>query len=150
MKKRKNRDKYGKTIDFILLHKRDKDAAKRFLKKALKSCKSEPYRINTDKHTPYQSAINELKKEGIIDDKMEHSRVKYLNNIIESDHGRIKRRLRTMLGFKSFTSAYRCIKGIETMIMFAKNQSFWITNNLKNQITFINKLFNLHSLDFAI
>ena len=34
--------------------------------------------------------------------------------------------------------------------MFAKNQSFWISNNLKNKITFINKLFNLHSLDFAI
>ena len=82
--------------------------------------------------------------------KTEHFRVKYLNNIIESDHGRVKRRLRPMLGFKSFTSAYRCIKGVETMIMFAKNQSFWITNNLKNQIIFINKLFNLHLLDFAI
>ena len=143
-------NKYGKTIDFILMHKRNTAAAKRFLKKALKANKSHPYRINTDKHAPYQSAMNELKKEGIIDDKTEHSQVKYLNNIIESDHGRVKRRLRPMLGFKSFTSAYRYIKGVETMIMFAKNQSFWITNNLKNQITFINKLFNLHSLDFAI
>ena len=95
---------------------------------ALTSC---PAHINTDKHTPYQSAINELKKERIVDDKTEHYQIKYLNNIIESDHGRVKRRLRPMLGFKSFTSAYRCIKGIETMIMFAKNQSFWITNNLK-------------------
>ena len=132
------------------MHKRNTAAAKRFMKKALKANKSHPYRINTDKHAPYQSAIKELKKEGIIDDKTEHSRVKYLNNIIESDHGRVKRRLRPMLGFKSFTSAYRCIKGVETMIMFAKNQSFRITNNLKNQITFINKLFNLHSLNFAI
>ena len=88
--------------------------------------------------------------EVIIDEKTEHSQVKYLNNIIESDHGRVKRRLRPMLGFKSFALTYRCIKGIEIMIMFAKNQSFWITNNLKNQITFINKLFNLHSLDFSI
>ena len=132
------------------MHKRDTDAAKRFLKKALKTHKSHPYRINTDKHAPYQSSIKELKNEGIIDDKTEYSRVKYLNNIIESDHGRVKRRLRPMLGFKSFTSAGRCIKGVETMIIFAKNQSFWITNNLKNQITFINKLFNLHSLNFAI
>ena len=124
-------NKYGKTIDFILMHKQNTAAAKRFLKKALKAKKSHPYRINTNKHAPYQSATKELKKEGIIDDKTEHSRVKYLNNIIESDHGRVKRRLRPMLGFKSFTSAYRCIKGIETMIMFAKNQSFWITNNLK-------------------
>ena len=142
-------NKYGKTIDFILLHKRDKDAAKRFLKKALKSCKSEPYRINTDKHAPYQAAIKELREEGVISNDIEHSQVKYLNNIVESDHGRIKRRLRPMLGFKSFTSANRCIKGVETMIMFNKNQSFWVNNNLKNQITSINKLFNLYSLDFA-
>ncbi|MSO14201.1 Transposase for insertion sequence-like element IS431mec [Rickettsiales endosymbiont of Trichoplax sp. H2] len=56
-------NKYGKTIDFILLHRRDKEAAKRFLKKALKSSKSNFYRINTDKHAPYQLAINELRKE---------------------------------------------------------------------------------------
>ena len=143
-------NKYGKTIDFILLHRRDKDAVKRLLKKALKSSKSEPYRINADKHAPYQLAINELRKEGVIGDKTEHSQVKYLNNVVESDHGSIKRRLRPMLGFKSFISTYRYIKGVETMIMFAKNQSFWITNNLKNQITFINKLFDLYSLYSSI
>ena len=54
------------------MHKRDTDAAKRFLKKALKTHKSHPYRINNDKHAPYQSAINELRKEGIIGDKTEH------------------------------------------------------------------------------
>ncbi|MFK7761561.1 MAG: DDE-type integrase/transposase/recombinase [Candidatus Midichloriaceae bacterium] len=48
-----------------------------------------------------QSAINELKKDRIIDDKTEHSQVKYLNNIIKSYHGRVKRRLRPMLGLKS-------------------------------------------------
>ena len=77
-------NKYGKTIDFILMHKRNTAAAKRFLKKALKANKSHTYRINTGKHAPYQSAINELRKEGIIGDKTNHSRVKYLNNIIES------------------------------------------------------------------
>ena len=76
--------------------------------------------------------------------------MKEINNIIELDHERVKRRLRHMLGFKYVSSAYRCIKGVETMIMLVKNQSFWITNNLKNQIAFINKLFNLYSLDFAI
>ena len=65
------------------MYKRNTAAAKRFLKKVLKASKSHPYRINTDKHAPYQSAIKELKKEGIIADKTDHSRVKYLNNIIE-------------------------------------------------------------------
>ena len=124
-------------------------AQRSYLKTCPKSCKSEPYRINTDKHAPYQAAIKELREEGKISEKTEHSQVKYLNNIVESDHGRIKRRLRPMLGFKSFKSANRCIKGVETMIMFNKNQSFWVNNNLHNQITFINKLFNLCSLDFA-
>lgn len=59
----------------------------------------------------------------MISDQTEHSQIKYLNNIVESDHARIKRRLRTILGFKSFASAYRCSKDVETMIMFAKNQS---------------------------
>ena len=65
------------------MHKRNTAAAKRFLKKAFKGNKLHLYRINTDKHAPYQSAIDELKKEGIIDDKTEHSKVKYLNNIVD-------------------------------------------------------------------
>jgi transposase-like protein len=83
--------------------------------------------------------LGELKQEGVIERQTEHSQIKFLNNVVESDHGRIKQRLAPMLGFKSFASAGRCIKGIETMTLFANNQ-----------ITFINKLFNLHSLDFAI
>ena len=141
----------GVEVDYTTIYRWVQKYAPEFHKRiALTAHKYHPYRINIGKHALYQSAINELRKERIVDDKTEHSQVKYLNNIIESDHGRVNRRLRPMLGFKSFTSAYRCIKGVETMIMFAKNQSFWITNNLKNQITFINKLFNLHSLDFAI
>ena len=142
-------DKYGKTIDFILMHQRNISSAKKFLRKAIKAHGCMPYRINTDNHAPLRSAIDDLKEEGVIDSNAQHSRVKFLNNIIESDHGRVKRRIRPMLGFKSFTSASRCIKCIETMIMFAKNQSFWITNILKNQITFINKLFHLHPMGFA-
>ena len=32
-------------------------------------------------------------------------RLKYLNNIVEQDHRTIKKRIRPMLGFKSFVSA---------------------------------------------
>ena len=106
-------DKYGKTIDFTLMHKRNTDSAKRFLRKAIKSHGSTPYRINTDCHTSYKTAICDLREEGLINDQTEHSRVKFLNNIIEVDHGRIKRRLRTMLGFKSFTSAYGVSKELK-------------------------------------
>ena len=38
---------------------------------------------------------------------------KYLNNVIEQDHRRIKQRLRPMLGFKRFETAAVTIRGIE-------------------------------------
>ena len=52
----------------------------------------------------------------------EHRQVKYLNNIVEQDHRAIKRRLRPMLGLKTFHTARRLIAGIETMHMIAKGQ----------------------------
>jgi len=44
---------------------------------------------------------------------------KYLNNIIEQDHRRIKR---LMLGFKNFHAAQRTLAGIEVMAMIKKGQ----------------------------
>lgn len=47
---------------------------------------------------------------------------KYLNNIVEQDHRAIKRRVRPMMGFKSFWAARRLIAGIEIMHMIHKGQ----------------------------
>ena len=47
---------------------------------------------------------------------------KYLNNIIEQDHRRIKRLTRPMLGFKNFHAAQRTLAGIEVMAMIKKGQ----------------------------
>lgn len=44
---------------------------------------------------------------------IETTRIKYLNNMVEQDHRLIKRRVRPMLGFRSFTSAASTIAGIE-------------------------------------
>lgn len=63
-----------------------------------------------------------MKKEGKLCEKTELRAIKYLNNIIESDHRRVKRRIRPMMGFKSFHTANRVIKGIEAMIMMIKNK----------------------------
>ena len=46
---------------------------------------------------------------------------KYLNNIIEQDHRRIKGVTRPMLGFKNFHTAQRTF-GIEVMAMIKKGQ----------------------------
>jgi len=56
-----------------------------------------------------------------------HTRIKirqckYLNNIIEQDHRRIKRLTRPMLGFKNFDAAQRTLAGIEVMAMIKKGQ----------------------------
>jgi transposase-like protein len=47
---------------------------------------------------------------------------KYLNNIIEQDHRRIKRLTRPMLGFQNFHVAQRTLAGIEVMAMIKKGQ----------------------------
>ncbi len=51
---------------------------------------------------------------------MKHYQVKYLNNIIESDHGKLKRLIKPTLGFKSMKTAYATLKGFEIMLMFKK------------------------------
>ena len=115
-------DKYGNIIDFYLSSTRNSKAAKLFLRKSLKSIPNyaHPHSINTDKNPSYNQAIRELKKEKKCSATLEHRQVKYLNNIIESDHGKMKRLIKPTLGFKSKKSAYATIKGFELMIMFTK------------------------------
>ena len=93
----------------FLSPKRNVAAAKRFLAKALRSNASAGYPrvINTDKSPSLARAIAELKSEGICPPTVEHRQVKYLNNILEGDHGRLKRILGPKGAFKNRTSAYR-------------------------------------------
>lgn len=117
-------DKAGNTIDFYLSSTRNTNAAKRFLGKALKSIPqySHPNSINTDKNPIYSKAITELKAAGKCNPDLEHRQVRYLNNIIESDHGKLKRLIKPTLGFKSMKTAYATIKGFEIMRMFRKGR----------------------------
>ena len=46
----------------------------------------------------------------------------YLKNIVEQDHGLIKRITKHMLGFKNFFCAQRTLAGIELMQMLKKEQ----------------------------
>ena len=101
-------DSQGNTIDFILRAKRDKNAAKRFFRKALKSSHtSKPRVITVDKNPAYPAAIKELKEEGFLPEACEVRQIKYLNNIVEQDHRFIKRRVKPGLGFQSFHTAWR-------------------------------------------
>ena len=46
-------------------------------------------------------------------DPIEMVRIKHLNNMVEQDHRIIKKRIRPMLGFKSFVSETSTLEGIE-------------------------------------
>jgi putative transposase len=53
---------------------------------------------------------------------IEMVRIKYLNNMVEQDHRAIKKRIRSMLGFKSFVSASATLEGIEVANMIRKGE----------------------------
>lgn len=93
----------GRTIDFYLSQTRNAKAAKRFLGKALCPFKDweKPVTINTDTAGCDGHAIRELKAEGKLPADTRHRQVKYLNNRIEAEHGKLKRVIRPTLGFKS-------------------------------------------------
>jgi putative transposase len=112
-------DKYGKTIDFLLTKNRDKEAALRFLKKAIRR-NGLPETITIDGSEANASAIksyNETHGTSIV-----IRQVKYLNNMVEQDHRGVKRVTRPMLGFKSFDAAQSTIVGIELVHMLRKGQ----------------------------
>jgi transposase-like protein len=137
-------DSEGNTIDFYLSESRDKQAAKRFFKKALAfSHVSRPRVITVDKNPAYPGAIEELKEEKQVPKDVQIRQIKYLNNIVEQDHRFIKKRVRSMLGFKSFDTAISILSGVEAMHMIKKEQIDLQDQSVQNQIQFINNLFGL-------
>ncbi|PEU74679.1 IS6 family transposase [Bacillus cereus] len=137
-------DSEGNTIDFYLSRKRDAQAAKRFLKKALASCHAtKPSSITADGDKAYPVAIRELKEEKCIPHGIPLRVKKYLNNIIEQDHRFIKKRIRNMLGLKSLQTAKKMIAGIEVMHIIKKGQTLQGEKSVQKQIHLINEIFGL-------
>ena len=135
-------DSEGNTIDFYLSESRDKQAAKRFFKKALAAshiCK--PRIITVDKNPAYPVAIQDLKEEKSMPKGIQIRQVKYLNNIVEQDHRFIKKRIRPMLGLKSFRTAKRIIAGIEAMHMIKKGQTLQGEKSVRSQVNLVHQLF---------
>lgn len=127
----KGKDKYlyravdsnGNTLDFLLRAKRDAAAAKRFFCKTLQATHTpEPRVINVDKNAAYPRATDELKAEQELPKSVELRQNKYLNNRIEQDHRFIKRLTKPGMGFHSFNTARRTLRGYEAMNMIRKGQ----------------------------
>ena len=138
-------DSRGQTIDFLLSAKRDTAAAKRFFRKALAQPHTvNPRTITVDKNPAYPKAVTEMKQNAELWRRSRLRQVKYLNNIVEQDHRRIKRLIRPGLGFGGFWTARRTLAGMEAMAMIRKGQIRNIRgNNIRAQRSFIAGLFQL-------
>jgi transposase, IS6 family len=97
-------DQSGQIIDVYVSAKRDFLTARRFFATALRA-HGEPVEVVTDRAPALRAAI-----EGPIPAAF-HNSEQYANNRIESDHGRLKARLRPMRGLKRDHSARVILRG---------------------------------------
>jgi len=114
-------DKAGRTVDFLLSRNRDVNAAKTFLRKAMKN-RRKPTKITLDAYAASHRAVQEMKAAGELSQAVQVRSSQYLNNLIEQDHRRVKQRIRPMLGFKRFDNAAITIRGIELAEKIKKGQ----------------------------
>jgi IS6 family transposase len=138
-------DSLGQTIDFLLSGRRDATAAKRFFRKALAQPHTvNPRTITVDKNPSYPRAAADMKRAGELWRFSRLRQRKYLNNIVEQDHRRIKRLVRPGLGFGSLRTARRTLAGYEVMAMIRKGQVHDIGGrDMPAQATFIGEHFGI-------
>ena len=114
-------DKNGNTVDFLLTKRRQKMSAQKFFNKAIGNNGS-PRAVNIDKSGTNKAALWTVNKRKLSFKKIKIRQSKYLNNIVEQDHRRIKRRIVNYTGFKEFESAQRTLAGIEVVNLILKDQ----------------------------
>ncbi|QTL39947.1 IS6 family transposase [Xenorhabdus budapestensis] len=114
-------DSGGNTIDFLLTVHRDKKAALRFFKKAMRQ-HGQLAVVTIDKSGANKVAVDELNKGKPKEEVIVIRQNKYLNNLIEQDHRNVKQRTRPLLGFKNFRRAQTVLAGIEPVCMLRKGQ----------------------------
>jgi hypothetical protein len=105
---------------------------KRFLRKAL-THHGRPNRIVIDGTQTNREAIISCDAESRLRERSHKPPIhirksQYLNNRIEQDHRRIKRRVRSMLGFKSMANAQITLSSIELVHMMRKRQARFAYN----------------------
>jgi transposase, IS6 family len=91
-------DQYGQVIDVLVSTNRDLAATRRFFTQALQHGPL-PTEVNTDRAPAYPRVLDDLLPAA------GHITEQYSNNPIETDHGRLKSRLRPMRGLKRLRSA---------------------------------------------
>ncbi len=87
-------DQFGRVIDVYLSPRRDAKAARHFLERAIDRTRISPVEVTTDRYRVYPRALDELLPAAFHDTEV------HANNALETDHGRLKARLRPMRGLK--------------------------------------------------
>lgn len=98
-------DQYGQVIDVLLSVRRDREAARRFFSQALARTQVEPTEVVTDRAPVYPGIVEDLAPGAF------HDVEQYANNRIESDHARLKSRLRPMRGLRTDRTAKVIVAG---------------------------------------
>jgi transposase-like protein len=118
-------DARGRTVASYLSRTRDQSAARIFFRRALKR-HGQPRTITLDGFEPSHSALRRMGIKGEFNffgpNAVKIRSSKYLNNIVEQDHRRIKFRTAAMLGFKSVANARIVLAGIELIHKLKKGQ----------------------------
>ncbi len=114
----------GNTVDFLLTFRRDKKAAERFFNKSIKS-HGLPAKANVDKSGANMAALDSINENN--KNRITVRQQKYLNNIVKQDHRFIKKKTRSLLGFKAFYSARKILAGVEILHMIFKGQSGYLS-----------------------
>ena len=69
-----------------------------------------PRVMNVDKNPAYPAAVEALKGEGLLPQRIRLRQCKYLNNVIEQDHRTVKKRVWLAKVYGSFQSAWRTLQ----------------------------------------
>ncbi|WP_369255385.1 IS6 family transposase [Streptomyces sp. R35] len=94
-------DQDGNVLDILVQNRRDTAAARRFLRRLMKTTRTVPRVLVTDKLRSYGAAHREVMP------SVEHRQSKYLNNRAENSHQPTRQRERAMRGFRSAGAAQR-------------------------------------------
>lgn len=118
-------DKYGNVINFLLCECRDEKAARAFFTKAIDH-NGLPEKVVIDKSGANALALHNINVSLWLTGKMlnliEVLHVKYLNNIVEQSHRRVKGKMHQCLGWKSDVGAKATLAGIELWSMIKNGQ----------------------------
>ena len=71
--------------------------------------------------------------------------MKYLNNVIGADHGKLKLLIRPVRGFKTLKTTYATIKGFEVMRALRKGQAglFAIQDGIVGEAKLVERAFGI-------